>query len=157
LSAILVLMLGIAVPRAGSASSADIVGAAKVLDDASLRIKSKIIRLYGIYIPSTGKNCTFLLRPPRCANRAALALEIKIQGFVRCRAIGLNADGTLNATCVVRRRFNSGGEDLAAYLLAKGLALALPEAPFEYIALERIAQTRRLGIWGFQVDSITSR
>ncbi len=41
------------------------------------------------------------------------------------------------------------GPDLAAYLLRKGWAAALPGAPFEYQVLERIARTKGLGIWGF--------
>jgi len=33
----------------------------------------------------------------------------------------------------------------------------LPGAPFEYFALERIAQARGLGLWGFPADSIIFR
>jgi hypothetical protein len=38
------------------------------------------------------------------------------------------------------------GAILGAYLIRQGLALAGPDAPFEYRALERIAQTNGLGI-----------
>jgi endonuclease YncB( thermonuclease family) len=38
--------------------------------------------------------------------------------------------------------------------LNQGWALALPGAPFSYVALERIAQSRGRGLWGFQADSI---
>jgi endonuclease YncB( thermonuclease family) len=138
-------------------ASADIVGPAVVLEDGSLRIHNRIVRLYGIYIPANGKNCALFLRPVPCADRAALALEIKIQGFVHCSAVSRNVDGSVDAVCFVRRKFYSVGEDLAAYLVAKGLAVALPDAPFEYVVLERIAQTRQLGIWGFQVDVIVPR
>jgi endonuclease YncB( thermonuclease family) len=81
-------------------------------------------------------------------------LEFKIQGFVFCRRIGQNPDTSISAICHVRRTSGTGSEDLAAFLLMEGLALALPGAPFEYVALERIAQTRGLGLWGFSVDSI---
>ena len=153
----LAVALGFPAPGVARESVSEVVGPAMVLADGSLRIHNKIIRLYGIYIPASGKNCAFFLRPVPCANRAALALETKIQGFVHCSAITRNLDGTVNAFCFVRRKFYSVGEDLAAYLVAKGLALALPDAPFEYLALERIAQTRQLGIWGFQVDVIVPR
>ena len=74
-----------------------------------------------------------------------------------CRPVSRNVDGSLNAFCFVDHTFHSYGEDLGAYLIARGLALAGPYAPFEYLALERIAQTRELGIWGFPVDSIIRR
>jgi endonuclease YncB( thermonuclease family) len=46
------------------------------------------------------------------------------------------------------------GEDLAAYLIRHGWALARPGAPFEYHALERIAREQSAGVWGFSVDAI---
>ena len=155
--ALLALMCGTATPDVALALADELVGAAVVLDDASLRIRNTIVRLHGIYIPATGKTCTFSLRPVHCADRAAVALETRIQGFVNCSAVSGNEDGSVNAVCFIRRKFYHPGEDLAAYLLARGLALALPGAPFEYFALERIAQTRQLGLWGFQVDSIVPR
>jgi endonuclease YncB( thermonuclease family) len=154
----LVALLAVSLPPTRGVRAADeIVGSAVVLDDASLRIRNKIVRLYGIHVPATGTSCAFFLRPAPCADRAALALETRIQGFVHCSTVGRNFDGSVTAVCFIRRKFYSLGEDLAAYLLSRGLALALPGAPFEYTALERIAQTRQLGIWGFQVDVIVPR
>jgi endonuclease YncB( thermonuclease family) len=155
---LLIVLLAASFPPTRDARAADeVVGSAVVLDDASLRIRNKIVRLYGIYVPATGTSCAFFLRPVPCADRAALALETRIQGFVHCSTVSRNFDGSVNAVCFIRRKFYSMGEDLAAYLLSRGLALALPGAPFEYVSLERIAQTRQLGIWGFQVDVIVPR
>jgi len=50
-------------------------------------------------------------------------------------------------------RFDEG-EDLSAYLLENGWAVALPDAPFEYQTLEKIARSRQFGVWGFPVDRI---
>ena len=36
-------------------------------------------------------------------------------------------------------------------------ALALPDAPFEYHALEKIARHRGLGVWGMPADRILFR
>ena len=135
----------------------DIIGAAIVQDDGSLLIGARTIWLYGIYIPPTPVTCLFILRPTRCGGRAARALELKIQGFVSCDKRGVYADGSISAVCFVRRTVFSPGEDLAAYLLAGGWALALPGAPFSYTALERIAESRGFGLWGFQADVITPR
>jgi endonuclease YncB( thermonuclease family) len=136
------------------AATNEIIGAATVRADGTLRVGRHLVRLYGVYIPTTGKQCRTFLSPVYCGNRAAVALESRIQGFVFCRAVSRNGDGSLNAFCSVDRTFYSTGADLGAYLIARGLALAGPYAPFEYIAIERIAQTRQLGIWGFPADSI---
>lgn len=153
----LVVAFAAVAPPAAAGSDSDLVGPATVREDASLRIRNKIVRLAHLYIPPDGKSCSFILRPARCANRAALALDLKIQGFVHCWTIHRNPDASLAAFCYVDRSFRSEGEDLGAYLLGRGLALAAPGAPFEYVALERIAQGRGLGVWGFQVDDVARR
>lgn len=149
----------VAVTACGPAGAApnDIVGAARVYEDGSLRIGTQTIRLFGIYVPPMGKTCEFLLQPARCASRAAVALEFKIQGFVRCFPVEANIDGSISSVCYVRRTIRSNGDDLGAFLLMQGLAVASPEAPFEYVVLERIARARGLGVWGFPADSITFR
>lgn len=135
----------------------DIVGPAAVRGDGLLRVRGNWIRLHGVYIPPTNRQCRTFLQPKYCGNRAAVALDTKIQGFVFCQPVSRNPDGTLNAFCAVKRTFYSDGVDLGAYLISRGLALAGPYAPFEYIALERIAQSRGLGVWGFPVDSFGRR
>jgi endonuclease YncB( thermonuclease family) len=146
-----------AVPRPAGAAIPDIVGPAFVHADGSLRIHGSMVRLYGIAIPLGGQKCITFVRPVRCGSRAAVALESRIQGFVYCYSVNRNGDGSVNAVCFDRRTFYSPGEDLAAFLVGAGLALALPGAPFEYVALERIAQTRQLGVWGFSADAIIAR
>jgi len=123
-------------------------------EDGTLRIKRKTIHLYGIHIPKTGKHCNTNLRPPVCGSRAALALEFKIQGFVSCEIIEENTDGSLVGWCRVNASRLNEGEDLSAYLLERGWAVALPDAPVEYQALEKIAYRRGVGMWGFQIDGV---
>lgn len=60
----------------------DILGAAAVHADGTLRVGRYLIRLYGIYIPATGKQCRTFLVPIYCGNRAAVALNFRNQGFV---------------------------------------------------------------------------
>ena len=145
LAALLVALL------ASPAAGAKVHSFAFVRSDGSLDIKGRNYRLYGIHIPQTGRICGRTLRPARCGSRAAIALDFKIQRFVTCEPVSRNRDRSLNAICWV------GDEDLAAYLLFHGWALALPGAPFSYAALERIARTQSRGVWGFQADSITFR
>lgn len=125
-----------------------------VQDDASLRIRNQTVHLFGVFIPGGENQCRTLIRPARCGlNRAAVALDFKIQGFVRCDPQALRADGSIEAVCVINASSFSPGEDLAAYLIEQGLAIARPDAPFEYQALQEIAKANRQGFWGFQADS----
>ena len=130
-------------------AEADIVSYAIIQDDGSLRVRSRTIRLYGIYIPQTGRVCRTSIRPVRCGSEAVLALHFRIQGFVRCKPVTRNRDRSIFAVCYVDGRGSvlEPDEDLGAYLLRQGLAVARPEAPFEYVALERIARAQRRGIW----------
>jgi len=105
------------------------------------------IRLYGIYVPPTERTCTTFIRPMPCGTRASLALEFKVSGdFVRCTPRANNADGTLTASC------KAGSEDLSEWMLQRGWAVALPDAPFQYAALEKIARSKGLGVWGIPLD-----
>ena len=140
-----------------AAAARELHSYASVLDDASLSIEGKRVHLYGVYLPDAGRDCRTSIRPVRCGSRAALALEFKIQGFVHCFPKSKNPDNSLNGVCYVDRGRFDEGQDLAAYLLEKGWALALPNAPFEYHALERIARHKGRGIWGSTVDSIRRR
>jgi endonuclease YncB( thermonuclease family) len=138
--AVLVAMLTWAAPVYGVSSYAI------VQEDGSLRISGNTYRLYGVYIPTTGQTCRNFERPPNCGTYAALALDFKIGvSFVNCEPRKHNDDGTITAYCTVN------DEDLSVYLLERGWALALPDAPFEYHALEKIARNRGVGVWGLPV------
>ena len=119
-----------------------------VRENGTLSVGGRPVRLFGIIIPQVGRTCRSSVRPPRCAPAAVLVLEDKVTGFVRCEIVRQGRDGIPEGVCGVR-----GGdlfaprEDLAAWLLQEGFALAGPEAPPEYFALERLAQARQLGLW----------
>ena len=139
-------------------SAAEFTSYAVVQEDASLRIRNQVVRLFGIYIPQNSQFCNVNPLPPFCGTRAAAALDFKIQGFVTCQETGTTySDGSISAVCWTNRCSFNAGEDLGAYLISAGLALASPDAPFEYQALERIAQTTNQGVWGFQADNFVSR
>ena len=123
-----------------------------VNEDGTLRIKRKTIHLYGIHIPTTSINCRTNQQPPVCGERAAMALEFKIKSFVRCEVMSENPNGSLTGRCFANYSNFDEGEDLSAYLLERGWAVALPDAPIEYHTLERIAQSRHIGVWGISID-----
>lgn len=135
-----------------NAQAGEITSYALVGEDGTLHVANHTIRLFGIHIPVVDPTCNTYIRPILCKPRAVLQLEAKIgSSFVRCETLGHESDGALTARCSV------DGEDLAGWMLQYGWAFALPYAPFEYIALERIARSRGLGFWGMPVDDIRRR
>lgn len=139
----------------GAAVANEIVSYAIVQDDATLKVQGKRIRLFGVYPVDLRRFCDDTFRPARCQTRAAVALASKIQGFVRCDPEVRYRDGTIGAFCSVEGPgLLDPPVDLGAYLIREGWAVALPQAPFEYHTLEKIARVNRRGVWGFQADSI---
>ncbi len=135
---------------AASPVAADAGSRAIVQKDGTLRVDGKTVHLYGIHIPTIGRTCRTFIRPVHCAPRAVLQLDFKVQGFVYCDRVHRNADGSESSIC----RTGRDREDLAAWLLYRGWAVARPGAPIEYVTLERFARANHRGFWGFQADSI---
>lgn len=135
-----------------AAAQSEISSFAFVQEDGSMRISGSLVRLYGIYIPPTDQTCNTFIRPVPCGTRASLALDFKTSGaFVHCLPRATHPDGSITASCTVDK------EDLSAWMLQRGWAVALPDAPFEYRTLEKIAQSRGIGIWGIPVDTLRRR
>ncbi len=135
---------------------AEVGSLAWVQPDGALKVGVKTIRLHGIHIPITRRTCRVFLRPVRCGPQAILDLDFKIHGFVFCTTVGRNSDGTTSAVCRVNSNDPTFGprEDLAGYLLRQGWAVALPNAPIDYITWERIARRQGRGIWGAHAHRI---
>ena len=155
--ALLTVLFALLTATQNASAGRELEGHAIVRNDGSMVIKNKVVRLHGIYIPPTERQCRDWIRPVRCDSRAVLALDFRVKGFIKCYIEHENPDRSLSATCYVDRNSFDPGEDLAAYLIQRGWALALPNAPFEYHALEKIASKRELGVWGFQADSFSDR
>ncbi len=130
-----------------------------VQDDGTLAVGRRTIRLHGIYIPPTNRICRTEIRPVRCASRAVLQLDLRVDRFVACDRVARHADRSESAVCRIRVRNSPLGPeiDLSAWMLYHGWAVALPGAPFKYLVLERIARERKRGIWGIPVDRVTLR
>lgn len=125
----------------------EISGIASVQQDGSIKLSGYVAHLYGIYIPPTDQTCYTFIRPSPCGSRAALALEFKVAGdFVHCIPRETNADGSIVASCSLE------DEDLSAWMLQKGWAVATPDAPFEYSTMEEVARSKGIGIWGIPVE-----
>ncbi|MGZ3239943.1 MAG: thermonuclease family protein [Burkholderiaceae bacterium] len=130
-------------------ADSEISGLASVQEDGSIKMSGYLVHLYGIYIPPTEQTCYVFIRPAPCGTRSSLALDFKISGdFVHCTPRETNPDGSIVASC----RYEN--QDLSEWMLQKGWAVAAPGAPFEYSAMEKIAQSRGIGIWGVPVEHI---
>lgn len=128
------------------AGAADFDSFAFVNDDGTLSIRNATIHLYGILIPPTDQDCHTFVRPVSCGPRAVIALKFDIgTNFVHCNTKSQRPDGSYVAVC------RAGGRNLSEWLLQQGWAAALPDAPYEYQVLEKIARGRGLGIWGLSV------
>jgi endonuclease YncB( thermonuclease family) len=142
----------------GSHAAAEILHSYAIINgDATMLVRGKLVRLYGIFVPEDDRLCSRIMRPAMCGTRAAVALDLKVRQFVRCEIVAEYDDGSVGAYCAVGAGRFSDGEDLGAFLIRQGLAMAGPDAPFEYQALERIAAANGRGVWGFQADSIRLR
>lgn len=148
------LLVTLAGPAAVGAFPERIQSYAVIHGDGSLTVQGRRIHLFGIFLPPSERVCESRIRPVRCGSRAATALRIKVTGFVDCRPQFAYNDGSLAAVCRTGARFGKPGVDLGAWLIEEGLALAGPDAPFSYRALERIAESRGRGVWGRFVDEI---
>ncbi|MDH3593809.1 MAG: hypothetical protein OEU09_23925 [Rhodospirillales bacterium] len=154
LLALLVALLAFQAP-----AQAEIRRLAFVQDDGTLKVGGRTVRLFGIYIPPTNRVCRTSIRPVRCASRAVLQLDLRVDRFVACDRVARHTDRSESAVCRIRVRNSPLGPDidLSAWMLYHGWAVALPNAPFEYLVLERIARERERGIWGIPVDRVTFR
>jgi endonuclease YncB( thermonuclease family) len=149
----LLIMLTCLVLATGTAAAREVSSSAHVNEDGTLQLNGQTVHLYGIHIPKTGNTCRTSQIPPTCGSRASIALDFKINGFVNCQIMQENNDRSVVGWCRIKVSHFDEGEDLSAYLLEKGWAVALPDAPFEYQTLEKISRGRGFGVWGMPVDS----
>ena len=99
----LCLSIAVAAGAVVPSADADVGQRAKVQDDGTLKINGKTVRLFGIHIPTFGRTCRTNIRPRKCAPRAVLQLDFKVDGFVFCQAQHKNPDGSISAICNTRR------------------------------------------------------
>ena len=132
-----------AAPKLNSATGAKtIVGRASVIDGDSIEIQGTQIRLYGIDAPEGAQTCLREGVPTRCGQHAAKALADKIASHtVTCEPKDRDRYNRIVAVC------RAEGEDLNAWMVAEGWALAYRQYSTDYIAEEERAKKSKRGIW----------
>jgi endonuclease YncB( thermonuclease family) len=151
----LALLVLLTLATAAQAQPRVLEGPANVNSDGTIDIQGERIRLFGIWLPDIQRTCSRLLDPTFCAASPVVVLFEKVRGFLLCQEVNELGDGTIEAYCGLRaRRMLDPREDLGAMMIEEGWALARPDAPPEYRALERLAESRSMGIWGDKFFSV---
>ena len=125
-----------------SPALADVTGPARVIDGDTLDIAGERIRFHGIDAPESGQTCVADGERWRCGQKATAALADFIgTSPVRCEGQGTDRYGRTIATCYVR------GEDIEAWMVTNGWALAYRRYSLDYTDEEARAEADRAGIW----------
>jgi endonuclease YncB( thermonuclease family) len=120
-----------------------LTGQASVVDADTIEIRGERIRLVGVDAPESGQKCfTHAGKPWRCGTVAANALDTWInRNPVTCDIEGKDRYDRLLGTCRVR------GEDMQAWLVANGHALAYRTYSTAYVPAELKARAAAAGMW----------
>lgn len=126
-----------------SANAASITGTASVIDGDTIEIHGNRIRLHAVDAIESRQRC---LLPGgkvwNCGRASALALADKIgRAPVSCDVRDVDRYGRLVAVC------RKGNEDLNAWLVASGWAVAYRRYGRDYVSEENAARKARRGIW----------
>jgi endonuclease YncB( thermonuclease family) len=129
-------------PVATAADNPDPTGQASIIDGDTLEIHGQRIRLYGIDAPESRQTCEAAAQTYRCGQQAALALSDHIgRQTVACEPRDTDRYGRIVAIC------RAGSEDLNAWMVAQGWALAYRQYSTAYVGQEEAARAAGLGIW----------
>lgn len=128
-----------AFPAAGALLS----GQATVIDGDTLEIHGQRIRLHGVDAPESRQSCEDTTgRSYACGRIAAFALADWIgRAVVSCDPRDRDRYKRVVAVCSVR------GEDMGAWLVRSGHALAFRRYSLEYVPAEDKARAAGAGVW----------
>jgi endonuclease YncB( thermonuclease family) len=142
------LMLCIAACIGPTFAQPRISGTATVRDGDTLDMDGLRIRLFGVDAPEYGQSCT---RPNgahwACGVDATKALTNKIdKRRIECEQRDIDQYRRSVAVCRL------GGEDINAWLVAEGWAVAYREFSKDYVDEEERARARKLNIWNGSIQ-----
>jgi endonuclease YncB( thermonuclease family) len=125
------------------AKAEPIIGRATVIDGDTIDIRGTRFRLHGVDAPESSQTCQDAAGSSyRCGQKAALALADRIGAAnVSCEEKDKDRYGRIVAVCRVK------GEDLNAWLVGQGLALAYRQYGKDYVGQEDGARAAKRGLW----------
>ncbi|WP_448478760.1 thermonuclease family protein [Pseudoxanthomonas mexicana] len=129
-------------PAARSAATNVLAGRSSVIDADTLEVHGTRIRLEGVDAPESSQRCGTAETEWACGQQAALALSDWIaERPVTCHPKGTDRYQRVLARCFV------GNDDLQAWLVSNGWALAYRQYSTDYVAAEQHARAARVGMW----------
>ena len=121
---------------------ADMTGVASVINGDTIEVHGQRVRLHGIDAPESSQPCRLDSKAWQCGKDAASALAKKIaRRPVICEELDRDRYERMVAKCTV------AGEELGAWMVANGWALAYRRYSLDYVDEEAEAQAARRGIW----------
>ncbi len=138
----LLVALALALAFPAVAAETEIAGRARVIDGDTLRIGARTIRLHGIDAPESRQLCFIDGKRWQCGKDAANILADKIgRRPVTCEDLGQDRYKRIVARCTV------AGENINAWMVSQGLALAYRRYSLDYVDEEAAAKAAPRGIW----------
>ena len=130
-------------------TAVELAGRASVIDGDTIEIHGQRIPLYGIDAPESAQQCERKPAPAEaegkswpCGRRAAFALADHIGArTVTCTPKDRDRYGRIVAVCF------AGGEDVNAWMVRQGWAIAYRHYSLDYVAAEDAARQAGAGIW----------
>lgn len=133
--------------KASSPKGTVLQGTASVIDGDTLDLHGQRIRLHGIDAPESKQTCTRNGEAWRCGQAAALALAERIgRQPIACEQRDIDRYKRVVAICRL------GEENLNAWLVRSGWAMAYRQYAKGYVADEESARAARVGIWASEVQ-----
>lgn len=137
-------LIALAAMVLATGARADILeGSAVVLSGDTIELQGEEIRLLGIDAPETTQTCWDAAGATwPCGERAMAALSDRIaDAILTCKGIRRDHEKRLIAVCRI------GDENLNAWLVAAGWALAYRSQSTAYVAAEEAARESASGLW----------
>ncbi|KAF8066261.1 HOL3 [Scenedesmus sp. PABB004] len=147
-----VLLAGLLMLSSGTgpatASLGVLEGPARIVDGDTLYVQGEKIRLYAVDAPEKAQSCANAQGEAYACGQVALqALKERVGSrAVRCEVKSKDQYGRNVAACAILDG-GRGSEDMGAWLVSQGHAVAYKQFGKEYVVLEDKAHATRKGIW----------
>jgi len=129
------------------ADAREVAGVAEVIDGDTLKIEEITVRLTAIDAVEPDQICGADGEQWSCGAEAIAMLKDFVGGQqIDCISNGLDGNGQTFVTC------NFLGIDLGEAMLQSGYAVALEGAPSNYLSVQNISKTHKIGIWSSSFD-----